>query len=79
MKPANQSALSQPFVASIRDVGPMAPVAQMVGKAIFDIGQRDTELASSDGDYYRGAVWADWVDRMREYKEEICKIFDAIG
>ncbi|WP_127170037.1 ParA family protein [Xanthomonas sp. BRIP62415] len=79
LKPANQSALSQPFVASIRDVGPMAPVAQMVGKAIFDIGQRDTELASSDGDYYRGAVWADWVDRMREYKEEICKIFDAIG
>lgn len=79
LKPANPGVRMQPFVASIRDVGPMAPVAQMVGKAIFDIAQRDTELASSDGDYYRGAVWTDWVARMGEYKEEIGKIFNAIG
>ncbi len=79
LKPASSAVKAQPFVASIRDVGPMAPVAQMVGKAIFDIGQRDTELASSDGDYYRGAVWSDWIARMQEYKLEIAKIFNAIG
>jgi len=79
LKPLNADVRAQPFVASIRDVGPMAPVAQMVGKAIFDIGQRDTELASSDGDYYRGAVWSDWVGRMEEYKCEISKVFNAIG
>jgi ATPases involved in chromosome partitioning len=78
LKPASPEVKIEPFIASIRDVGPMAPVAQMVGKAIFDIGQRDTELASSDGDYYRGAVWSDWLARMGEYKEEVRKIFEAI-
>lgn len=78
LRPASPEIKAQPFVASIRDVGPMAPVAQMVGKAIFDIAQRDTELASSDGDYYRGAVWSDWVTRMEEYETEIGKIFSAI-
>lgn len=79
LKPSSAHVSESPFVASIRDVGPMAPVAQMVGKAIFDISQRDTELASSDGDYYRGAVWGDWLTRMEEYKGEISKIFNAIG
>lgn len=78
IKPARSGLHSDPFVASIRDVGPMAPVAQMVGKAIFDIAQQDTELASSDGDYYRGAVWTDWVQRMAEYKAEIARIYQAI-
>jgi cellulose biosynthesis protein BcsQ len=79
LKPSNDNIRKNPFVASIRDVGPMAPVAQMVGKAIFDIAQRDTELASSDGDYYRGAVWSDWVGRMSEYEQEVSKIYNAIG
>ncbi len=74
LDPASPQLLSQPFVASIRDVGPMAPVAQLVGKAIFDIDQKDTELASSDGDYYRGAVWGEWVKRMDEYNAEIAKL-----
>ncbi len=74
MEPIFPQLLSDPFVASIRDVGSMAPVAQLVGKAIFDIGQKDTELASSDGDYYRGAVWAEWQKRMDEYQAEIAKL-----
>lgn len=79
IQPATPDLRDHPFVASIRDVGPMAPVAQMVGKAIFDIAQQETALASSDGDYYRGAVWGDWVSRMDEYRQEIKKIFLAIG
>ncbi|MBJ7312157.1 AAA family ATPase [Rugamonas sp. CCM 8940] len=69
----------EPFVASIRDVGPMAPVAQIVGRAIFDISQADTVHASSDGDHYRGVVWGDWQRRMEEYKVEIGKIIFAMG
>jgi len=74
LEPVIPELLSNPFVASIRDVGPMAPVAQLVGKAIFDIDQKDTELASSDGDYYRGAVWGEWVKRKDEYQAEIAKL-----
>lgn len=74
LEPSVQLLRTSPFVASIRDVGPMAPVAQMVGKAIFDINQGDTVLASSDGDEYRGAVWGNWKDRMQEYETEIAKI-----
>lgn len=79
LEPAMPSLLSEPFVASIRDVGPMAPVAQLVGKAVFDIDQKDTELASSDGDYYRGAVWSQWEKRMEEYQSEIAKLADILG
>lgn len=78
LSPHKPELLNNPFVASIRDVGPMAPVAQIVGKAIFDIAQQDTIHASSDGDYYRGAVWVDWQKRMEEYKEEIRKIASAM-
>lgn len=78
LAPTSTDLLQNPFIASIRDVGPMAPVAQLVGKAIFDINQRDTELASSDGDYYRGAVWADWQRRMSDYQTEIEKIAEHL-
>ena len=77
--PAKPKLLTDPFIASIRDVGPMAPVAQLVGRAIFDISQPDTEYASSDGDYYRGAVWGEWQKRMDEYKAEIAKIASTLG
>jgi chromosome partitioning protein len=74
LEPGNNALLEEPFVASMRDVGAMAPLAQLVGKAIFDLDQSDTEQASSDGDYYRGAVWADWQKRMEEYKQEIGRL-----
>ena len=74
LEPEQPQFLNNPFVASIRDVGAMAPVAQLVGKAIFDLSQQDTVLASSDGDYYRGAVWGDWAKRMTEYQDEIAKL-----
>lgn len=79
LAPASADLLKEPLIASVRDVGPMAPVAQLVGKAIFDINQQDTELASSDGDYYRGAVWGDWQKRMGEYQAEIAKIAARLG
>ncbi|MCO6435713.1 MAG: ParA family protein [Phycisphaerae bacterium] len=63
-----------PFVATIRDVGPLAPVAQMFGRAIFDIRQEDTKVASTTGQMYYGTVWQPWLEKMGEYQSEIEKI-----
>ena len=69
---------SNVYVCSIKDVGPLAPTAQSTGKAIFDIEQEETREASSDGNKYYGAVWANWVDRMNDYKAEIMKIIKIL-
>jgi chromosome partitioning protein len=69
---------SNVFIASIKDVGPLAPTAQMVGRAIFDIRQEDSEKASSTGYKYYGVVWANWVERMNDYKDEMAKIAAAL-
>lgn len=63
--------LSDPFVANIRDVATLAPIAQIFGRAIFDVKQEHTKEASTTGDQYRGIVWKEWEKRMREYQEQI--------
>lgn len=68
----------QPYIATIRDVGPLAPVAQAFGRAIFDIQQEHTKMASTDGRMYYGTVWQPWLDRMDEYRTEIGKIVKAL-
>ena len=67
-----------PFLASIREVGPLAPVAQIFGRAIFDVQQEHTKEASTTGNMYYGSVWQVWVDRMAEYRGEISKIAGAL-
>ncbi|WP_421569973.1 ParA family protein [Stenotrophomonas sp. PD6] len=68
-----------PYIASIRDVAVLAPVAQMFGRAIFDIQQEHTREASTDGSMYYGSVWTPWEQRMEAYKKEIAKISKAIA
>lgn len=68
----------EPYVATIRDVSPLAPVAQMFGRAIFDIQREHTREASSTGHMYYGTVWEPWVTKMNDYKLEIEKIAEAI-
>lgn len=68
-----------PYIASIRDVAVLAPIAQMFGRAIFDIQQEHTREASTDGSMYYGSVWAPWEQRMHDYKAEIAKIAKAIS
>lgn len=67
-----------PYTASIKDVAVLAPVAQLFGRAIFDIEQEHTKEASSDGRMYYGTVWEPWLKRMEEYKAEIEKIAEAL-
>lgn len=71
--------LNKPYVASIKDVAVLAPIAQLFGRAIFDIQQEHTKEASSNGQMYYGSVWQPWVERMNEYKDEIKKIAEAIA
>lgn len=78
MIPAPTLDIDNPYIASIRDVGPLAPVAQMFGRAIFDIKQEHTREASTTGGMYYGTVWEPWIDRMEEYKREIAKIAGVI-
>jgi cellulose biosynthesis protein BcsQ len=66
--------LASPYIANIRDVGPLAPIAQMFGRAIFDIEREHMKEASTAGQMYYGTVWQTWVDRMSEYLIEIRKI-----
>jgi len=67
-----------PFVANIKEVGPLAPVAQMFGRAIFDIRQEDTTEASTTGGAYYGAVWQGWEERKSDYRAEISKIAEKL-
>jgi chromosome partitioning protein len=67
-----------PYIANIRDVGPLAPVAQLFGRAMFDIKQEHTREASTTGDMYYGIVWQPWKERMKEYRDEIAKIAGAL-
>ena len=66
------------FTASIKDVATLAPVAQLFGRAIFDVHQEDTKEASSNGQMYSGSVWQQWVERMQDYKIEIGKLANSI-
>ncbi|MFB1480965.1 ParA family protein [Corallococcus sp. RDP092CA] len=68
----------QPFVANIRDVGTLAPVAQMFGRAIFDVRRQDTSEASTTGEPYGGVVWQGWQKRMKEYQKEIKHMAEAL-
>lgn len=71
--------LASPYTASIKDVAVLSPIAQIHGRAIFDIQQEHTKDASSDGKMYYGSVWQPWVEKMRDYKSEIAKLSDAIS
>lgn len=69
---------ASPFVANIRDVGPLAPVAQMFGRAIFDVRRENTAEASTTGQAYGGIVWEGWEERKREYRQEIEKLSEVL-
>lgn len=71
--------LKDPYVASIKDVAVLAPIAQLFGRAIFDIEQEHTREASSNGQMYYGSVWEPWVTRMAGYKEQIALVAESIA
>lgn len=69
---------NNPFVCSIENLGSLAPVSQIVGKAIFDLTQEDTEYASSNGSKFYGTVFEGWERRIKGYRKEISKVAKII-
>ncbi len=78
MTAASGLSADDPYIATIRDVGPLAPVAQIFGRAMFDVEQEHTKEASTTGKMYYGSVWSPWEERMAEYKTEIEKIANVM-
>lgn len=70
--------LVDPMICSIENLGQLAPVAQMLGKAIFDLTQEDSALASQNNTQFYGSVWAPWEKKISGYKAEIKKIVEAL-
>ena len=70
--------IENPYVATIRDVGVLAPVSQIFGRAIFDIKQEHTKEASTDGRMYYGSVWMPWEVRMEEYRDQMKSLAEAL-
>ena len=66
------------YVASIKDFGALAPVAHIVGKAIFDLDREDTKLTSAGGDAWKGVALASWLDRASEYGDEIGRLAKVV-
>jgi len=69
---------SDKYVSSIRDFGGLAPVAHIVGKAIFDLDRDDTQFASADGKSWQGVALESWLDKAAAYKLEIAKIAEVV-
>lgn len=76
--PLGKGLKSSPYIAKIKDVGPLAPTAQMFGRAIFDLQKAHSEYASSTGQKYYGAVWQTWEDRKEDYQREMKRIAGAV-
>lgn len=69
---------TNPFICSIENIGSLAPVSQIVGKAIFDLTQDDTEYASASGTKFYGTVYDGWERRIKSYEREISKLVKMI-
>lgn len=70
--------LDDPIICSIENLGQLVPVSQMLGKAIFDLTQADSALASKSGIQFYGSVWEPWEKKIKAYHAEIQKITEAI-
>ncbi|MGN7985077.1 ParA family protein [Burkholderia sp. 22313] len=67
-----------PIVAQVENLGPLAPVSQLLGKAIFDITQEDTRHASMNGQVFYGAVFEPWADKIERYEGQMKKLARAL-
>lgn len=62
------------YIASIQDFGSLAPVAHIVGKAIFDLDKEDTKQTSASGGTWSGVALDSWTTKAAEYEAEMEKL-----
>lgn len=66
--------LDSPYIAQIKNVETLAPVAQMYGRAMFDLEQGHTKAITKSGQPYYGKDWLGFKRRMKSYEEQIGNI-----
>jgi chromosome partitioning protein len=66
------------YVATIKDFGGLAPVAHIVGKAIFDLDKGDTKFTSANGAEWKGVALDSWTLKAAEYEVEIKKLAEVV-
>ena len=66
------------YVANIKDFGGLAPTANIVGKAIFDLDKEDTRHTAQGGLEFTGVALDSWRDRAAAYRAEIAKVAKVI-
>lgn len=76
--PKDQRVYRGVYISNIKDFGPLGAVAQLNGKAIFDLDQEDTKKASASGSQWTGVALASWLERAKKYNEGIEKISGAL-
>jgi chromosome partitioning protein len=67
-----------PYITNIQDLGTLAPIAQMLGRAIFDVPPEYTMPASLTDTQFYGMAWDYWAKRMKEYKKNIGQIAEVL-
>ncbi len=66
------------YISTISDFGPLGVVAQVSGKAIFDLDKDDTKLISASGSPWAGVALDSWLKRARNYEAGIEKIATVV-
>lgn len=69
---------STPIAAQIPDFNQLAPLMQEVGKAVFQITQKDTARITESGEPWLGNNWTGAVKRMDEYKSLFNKLANTL-
>ena len=62
----------------VPDFNQLAPLMQEVGKAVFNIAQKDTARLNSEGLPWKGGTWRDAEVRMQGYKKLFEKLSNII-
>lgn len=57
--------------AEIPDFNQLAPLMQLVGKAVFNISQEDTARITESGRQWMGNNWTEAERRMKDYRERL--------
>lgn len=68
----------EPIAIQIPDFNQLAPLMQEVGKAVFNISQKDTARLGAEGRPWSGGTWNDAEKRMAEYKDLFKKLAKII-
>ena len=74
-------ATKSPIAVQIPDFNQLAPLMQEVGKAVFQITQKDTAFITESGEPWAGNNWTGAVKRMADYKilfQKLASILDSI-